>query len=327
MLKNIFLILSVCILFFGCTNSKKTTEYTINSNETELLEDSSEYSIGNSNEVKLRIFEHKNYNNSINSFSIRSISDIIFLEKFSQDELSEYIEELQIGYDSEVRDLKFMENFSFLKGLHIVLREDFDNIEALNNLNNLELLAIRSSIDILPMPITNLQNIKYLEIGNNFKNISTIANFKKLEYLTFHWYKDIDDVDFIFNLFNLTHLVITGGVPDLTHIGKLQKLEYLVLHKITQDGLNNLANLKKLKNLSIEFLDDIDDISPLLNLPSIESLDFISFDFDIMPLATIKSLRSIKIPFGSGGDIEKFLDNEGKIFSENGINIYSHDWR
>jgi hypothetical protein len=298
MLKNTFLVLSICILFLGCKNSRKIAEYSIDSEKTEVIVENSEYSIDKDEYKFFEIgtiltrledygyyYKTYNYQEDNKSFSVKYEEDIIFLNNFTSDELSGYIETITFGPSYETT--------------------------------------------ILPS-ITSLSNLKYLNLPD-FKNISSIPNFTNLEFLHFNFYEDIEGFDSIFDLINLKKLWIRGPythLMDLTHIGKLQNLEELFINGITQEGLNNLANLKKLKYLEI-FGMDIKDISPLLNLPNLERVNLSSSHYysDITPLASSKSLIEIILSFGSEEEYIKFMNNEGKIFGENGISIPPRDWR
>jgi hypothetical protein len=255
--------------------------------------------------------------------------DIIFLENFSQDELSNYIDDLEITF--EVKDLKFIEKFCHIKQLDMPLGKDIDNIESLNYLQNLESLSIWASSTIVNMPQFNLIKLKYLRLlAGNVNKISSIANFTNLEILTMNYNSNIEDMDTIFNLYNLKSLSIYGvtDLIDLTHIAKLQKLEFLDISYLTQDGINNLINLNQLKRLDSSLI-DIVDISLLSNLPNLEIVILGNAHnyYDITPLAASKSLKEIGLTFGSKEEYTKYMNNVGKIFSENGINIPTDDWR
>jgi hypothetical protein len=306
MLKNIFLILSVCILLFGCKNSKTNNnaisvyenDEIISNNYKPEVEDF-EYSYGYEGDnitILDKLIDYNNYYNCDNynsiekKFTIKYEEDIIFLKNFTQDDLSDFIVSLLIPYDSEI-------------------------------------VAIPS--------ITNLKNLKYFDFYSNIKNISSIANFENLEFLRIFVDDDIEGMDSIFELHNLKKLMIYGShtytnLIDLTHIGKLEKLEFLFIDglSVNQDGLNNLGNLKQLKELHI-FLVNIVDISPLSYLPNLEIVQINSTHnyYDITPLVASKSLKTLNLLFGSEEEENKFMNKEGKIFSEKGIYIPSRDWR
>jgi len=323
MYNKIFLILSICIFLLGCKTYKKSNEISSNNKNNEIKFENNEKS-------KLNIVDHRNYNKYAKSFLIRGKQDLIFLDNFSQDELSEFIVELYVAF--EVTDLKFIENFFYIKKLGINLGENIDNFESLNNLHNLESLDIlRDSKVVTLPPITNI-NIKNLELlGGNIRKISSIANLKNLEFLLLNFDTNIEDIDTIFELYNLKWLSIYGNksyLLDLTHIEKLQKLESLFILTTTQKGLNSLANLKQLKELDILSIIDIENISPLVNLPNLEKLTLYSIDRDIiMPLAASKSLKVIELTFRSEEDYNEFMNKKGKIFSQKGIYIPPNDWR
>jgi hypothetical protein len=307
MLKNVFLIISICILFFGCKNSKNYNaigEYENNKipNDNYELEDYNyEYE-----EDKITILDrllgysdyYKSYYYSIGKlFSVKYEEDILFLKKFTQDDLSDYIESFDFVLDSEITALPY---------------------------------------------ITSLSNITSLGFDSTSKNISAIANYKNLESLTIffrHDFEDIEGMNAIFDLPNLKKLMIYGpyhgsktDLIDLTNIGKLEKLEYLFITGcyVDQDGLNNLDNLMQLEELHIRLI-NIVDFSPLLSLPNLERLTISSVHnyYDIvLPLATSKSLETINFIFNcSDEEYYKFMENNRRIFSENGIYIHWNDRR
>jgi hypothetical protein len=282
-------------LFFGCKRSKNNNEikeyknneifnyevedyeYKFNEAETTILDRLLDY--GN-------YYKSYNYNQIKKSFSVKYEEDLIFLQKFSYGDLSDFIETIEFLPDHEI---------------------------------------------VAMPPIANLNNLKYLEWPSRIKNISTIVNFRNLEFLRINFYEDIEGIDCIFDLVNLKRLWIRGKdsyLMNLKHIGKLHNLEELFIHGITQDGLNNLSNLKQLNYLEI-FGMSIEDISPLLNLPNLKTICLYSnhYHVDITPLASSKSLIEIILLFGSEQEYNKFMNNQGKIFSENGISIPPNDWR
>jgi hypothetical protein len=287
MLKNVFLIISICILFFGCKNSKKITEYTIDSEETGLIEEDSEYSIVNNDENKLSIIERLNNIKNNKYFSVRYMEELVLLKNYPQDELSEYLESLYL--DLETDDFKFMEEFTNLKELYIGWKNiDNDNIKKLNNLDNLESLIIY--YEVVPQ-ITSLQNLKKLEIrgvDSYLLDLTHIGKFQNLEYLHIE-------------------CITQDGLNILTNLTNLKQLKVLDFTFIDVDDFSSLLNLTSLERLGLY------GISP--------------FGKNIIPLAASKSLNEIELWFGSKERYDEFLNGEGKIFSENGIYIDHNDWR
>jgi glutaredoxin-related protein len=222
MFKNLFFIISICILFFGCKKSEKTTEYTIDSEddneETELIKGliEEDYDYNELNRSRLVITGHNNYLERDKSFYVWSLEDFVFLKSLSQDELSEN-----------------------LRGLHFVLFEDIeniDNIETINNLHNLESLSI--SYRAIPL-ISNFQSLKRLKIkdvNSYLLDLTHIGKFQNLEYL------------------NITCITQDGLniLSSLTNLKQLKELEFTFL---AVDNFSPLLNLSSLESLRLYGID------------------------------------------------------------------------
>jgi major membrane immunogen (membrane-anchored lipoprotein) len=91
MLKNIFLILSICILLFGCNSSKKTTDFSMNHEGIGVKEESNEYE----EEWRVRLememqkYDPQNYpiieyNTEFSSLNVwHDGNDLEFIEEYS----------------------------------------------------------------------------------------------------------------------------------------------------------------------------------------------------------------------------------------------------
>jgi internalin A len=255
-----------------------------------------------------------------------------------------------------ITDLKFIEEFPKLKQLHslYIFGHYIENIESLSILDNLEHLYIECDKLVDLSPISNLYDLRYLEIlrcpnlvnispvGNlinlehlsitcrNIINLSSIGNLQNLKSLVLS-YNDVSAIstlDPIFDLYNIESLELYNfynDSMDLSKIKKLSKLENFIIRFLNQANLNNLVGLNQLKELSIE-THDINDVTPLLKLPNLEKIDLGNIFVDIISLADSNSLKEIRMNFGP----EKwynFQDNEGKIFEEKGIYVIPYDWR
>jgi Leucine-rich repeat (LRR) protein len=356
MLKNVFLILSICILFFGCKSSKKTTEYSIVNDEIEVKIKSNE---DKNDRIKKGILDNHAYWEFSKKFYIQNMGQVEFLiNEFSQDEIAEYIERLEIYFRTTNTDLMFLENFPQLKGLELS-GDTIGNIDAIKYLHNLEELKISSPNVVDISPIANLVSLKSLSLlyTNNINDISPIANLNSLKKLVLWSLEKVSDISAISNLENLEDLDISymhgeyykwdnivnfnpifdiiglkrltlnfNMEKDITNIGKLQNLEQLDISINSQTEFNSLSNLTKLRVLNI-YYGFFDDVSPLLKLPNLEKIDFGGRNFvDIAPLAASNSLKEVRMDFGPERWY-KFQDNEGKIFKEKGIDVDPYDWR
>jgi Leucine-rich repeat (LRR) protein len=355
MLKYLFSILSICILFFGCKSSKKAIEFSIINDEIEVKIESND---DKNDRIKKGILDNHAYWEFSKKFYIQNMGQVEFLiNGFSQDEIAEYIERLEIYIRITNTDLMFLENFPQLKGLE--LRGDtIGSIEAIKYLHNLEELVISGSTVVDLSPIANLVSLKSLSLlySININDISPIANLNSLKTLVLwdlekvsdisaisslenledldisyvHWdyynWDSIVNFNPIFDIIGLKRLKLIFKEKDISNIGRLQNLEYLEIGINSQAELNSLSNLTQLRKLSI-YWGDFNDVSPLVKLPNLEKIDFpLNFFVNIMPLASINSLKEIQMDFGPERWY-KFQDNEGKIFKEKGIDVSPYDWR
>jgi Leucine-rich repeat (LRR) protein len=319
MLKNTFLLLSTCILLFGCKSNKDNNsiiEHEIN----EITVEIENQNYRDNKRSVIEIMNHRNYYRDSKLFYVRSEADLIFLANFTQDELSEFIDCLSIG--SYIGPINFLENFTYIKYLDLDNGGRIANIEVFKYLSNIELLiinGIKKYVDL--SPISNLENLKNLTLRYCDVDISPISNLKNLEAL-YLYSNEIENLNTIYELINLKSLRFNWQKNniDLTHIGKLQNLEYLDLPFIIQDNLNLLINLKQLKTLEIDrFIGS--DIIFLLQLPRLEKLR-INYDgsIDYLPLVNSNSLKEIWfVGWDSYDDWSDFVNNKMSIFEKNGI--------
>ena len=140
--------------------------------------------------------------------------------------------------------LKFNETFHLLNdhlftvrpdiGLRVYgKRESFDDLTFLKSLNNVRRFSIDEWNLIDLSPISYLQNITELSIGE--------TKSTKLSY------------EVLGELKNLQKLYINGTKKNINAISKLQNLESLYLNSVSLDSLEILLPLKNLKELHINF--------------------------------------------------------------------------
>jgi hypothetical protein len=359
MFKKIFLLLSIFILFYGCISYKNKAENPVN---IENFADKKDF-VDNEKELygytKETIFNDTLYFEPLKVYYIKNMNQVEFLiNNFTQDELSEIIERLDINFKDTKTDLMFLKYFPFIKKL-VLTGETNGSIEGMKYLINLEDLLIKhtkvfdissianltslKSLFLLGLlelkdlsPIENLNSLISLHLWDllSINDISAISNLKNLEYLNIANRSDdciwdsIENFNPIFDITNLKslELPIDRKEKDIKNIRKLKNLEYLKININNQEELSIISDLPQLRKLVIWF-GDFNDVAPLLKLNKLEEVEFPAYYFyDIMPLAASKSLKNIRIDFS----LEKwyeFLDNDYKLFEENGIGISFHGCR
>ena len=120
------------------------------------------------------------------------------------------------------------------------------------------------NITSIPENISNLDQLKYLDIFNN-PILSLPQSFGQMNSLEYLWYGGDDSIDKIpepiWNLENLKFLDISGiditNIPD--EVNNLTKLEVMVLEQNSSlstfpKNISCLLNLKKLKLLNIDLV-------------------------------------------------------------------------
>jgi hypothetical protein len=328
MYKLIFL--CIFFLFFGCKSKSDINKAAARNEDDKSV-------IAAARQTNYDISEHENYDVPSKIFFIHGTKDIDFLNNFSQDELAEFIEKLNIHASSHTAiDLNFLSKFSYIKrftisgGITTVPSEGtglIENFEAISHLTNLENLAISGIVLYDILPIENLRSLKDLYLSYlKINDISAIRNFENLEHLYIHC-KNINNFDAVFDLVSLKHLTLEQNQfkQYLTGFQKLINLEYLRL-PINQDNIPLLSNLKQLRTLKT-YVFSTDDVSPLVKLPSLKELSiryYSSVDYTI--LTNSNSLEDIDFGWPSYNDYLYFDKTVGDIFERNGIYIspYRH---
>jgi len=358
MFKKTFLLLSIFILFYGCKSNKEKTENSLNIenfvDKKDILDNEKENS-----EYTIKTILGDSYYESSKEIYYPDMDKLKSLVNvFSQDELSELIEEIRIDFyilGIDETDLMFLEYFPHLKRLKLIGGKNV-NIEGLKYLHNLEGLELVNMIVFDISPIANLVSLKILTLYDllEIKDISPIASLKSLERLSLIGLESVNDISAISNLKNLEYLKISYNdisdsidylnpifeitnlkmleLPierkkiDIKNIIKLKNLEYLSININSQAEINIISDLLNLKELVIWF-GNFNDVTPLLRLNKLEDIDFpIGLYLDIMPLAASKSLKHIRIGHNPEEWYE-FMNNGYKLFVENDINISIYDWR
>lgn len=247
----------------------------------------------------------------------------------------------------DVIDLSFISNLTNLRELVFRSTPEIHNISAISNLENLEELELSSNSIVDLSLVTHLINLKRLTLGYlNTSDISIIRNLENLEYLSI-WTSGVESFDFVSDLLNLKTLNIspvTGSRLrntasfNMAYIEQLRNLEILTIQIYDTEfnpDFSYLENLSNMREIDI-VCSNIGDLTPLAMLPNLERLYiFGAYDesiggskaINIMTLATSISLKYIMTNFISWESLENFRANEGRVFAERGIRVYSQDLR
>ncbi len=233
---------------------------------------------------------------------------------------------LDINMESEID----ISTFSGLKELSLDYVDEYDNVDLLADLNNLESLKIGISnnksneLEFL----SSLNKLKSLEIDmNSDSSLSSDAIFyglPNIEKLSFHDMKDIKNINFIKNMpklnslqidncpiidleplrdnINLTELSLKGystdKISDLSPIASLTNLKKLTILNVDVDEntLPNLSNLSMLSDVSIysKYLNSINGMSQIEHL-TLEG----SYYSNINTMASLSGLKTLILDLAS----------------------------
>ncbi|MDV2582739.1 leucine-rich repeat domain-containing protein [Alkalibacillus haloalkaliphilus] len=207
-------------------------------------------------------------------------------------------------------DSDILRDLDHLKGLAISNTE-INDYSFLEELTDLELLALSSTgLDNLK-PITHLENLNTLSVVNNPD--SNESNY-------------IDDISPLSELGHLTSLTIVGHqVNDLSPISNLEQLNSIVLNR---NHIEDLSPLESLTNLRSITLDDnqINDLTPLSNLNSLENISLNQNEItDASILGNLENMNYIRVADNELEDVdfvEKFNELEAFIASNNHIETF-----
>ncbi|MGS6445151.1 leucine-rich repeat domain-containing protein [Enterococcus hirae] len=199
---------------------------------------------------------------------------------------------------SNISDLSALSNMTNLKVLHI----PFNPLKSLNGLENCkELTELDLNGDQYSdiTPIANLTKLKTLGIANN-KNLSDISSLKNLTALVnlYADYSNISDLSALSNMTNLKVLHIPfNPLKSLNGLENCKELTELDLNGDQYSDLSPIANLTKLKTLNIANNKNLSDIFSLKNLTTLVNLYADNSNIsDISVLANLTNLRSLHIP-------------------------------
>ncbi len=173
--------------------------------------------------------------------------------------------------DIDFTPIGYLHNLRRLSLLYLPV----SNIRGIETLINLERLTLNTRIDELS-PLLSLRSLKDLSILSGVKNLDTLANLDKLEFL---WVtsSELVDIKAIRNMRNLKSVYFNSSIlTDLTPLTTPLKLEALTIAQGRSirdfSVFANFRSLKKLVLLTVPNLDRLEPFSKLTNLEDL-SLD------------------------------------------------------
>jgi len=227
-------------------------------------------------------------------------------------------------------DLSALSHLTKLKNLRLEGKK-IKNIEALANLQNLEILSFcgAGGIFMFPTmisdisPLAGLSNLKILNMpSTQVTNIEPLANLENLERLDLS-YNNITDISPLSNLNQLTCLKLNStNVTDINSLSNLSQLVTLDLGNTNITYIEPLTSLIYLEDLNL-YNTNIANLKVLTNLPRLTSLSLGNAtinDFDA--IKNLKNLTSLDLHKTGISNIT-FLQNltrlENLYLSDNSI--------
>ena len=207
---------------------------------------------------------------------IGGIESLEGMEYFvSLEELNIYSEENNAP--NKIDSLKPLENLDKLNYLRVIDNEKELNLESLNELLQLETLYLQNNVLNDISPISNLDNLVNLGLGNtgiNDSDLEYIIDLNNLKRL-YIFDNNLNDISILNNLIQLQELSLYRN-PNIKNLSVLKELSNLTLLNLGATNLQNedLNVIKDLENLELLAIHDnpISDISSLKNLESLISL-------------------------------------------------------
>ena len=215
---------------------------------------------------------------------------------------------------------------------------DLTGIELAENLVKLSMVNQRIT-DL--MPISELVNLRYIELRNNTNNGKTITdltpltNLVNVEFLNLQQARFIDGSP-LSNLTKMKNLNILGArINNIDFIRNMKDLERLDASYTEITSTEPFNGLKKLRHLNLSGNPDINsvrikinDISVFNTLQSLEELLISSQAItDIEPLKNLNNLRMLNVSNNQITNFEPllFMDNLSEIFLNNNPKELNND--
>lgn len=241
---------------------------------------------------------------SIPNLEILELAGNKKLSDFSQLDIYKKLWGLDLS-DTRIEALPSMPNLTalFLSNTEII------DISILENNRNLQRLRIdHTNIEDFS-PLSGVDSLTYLRIGNGEKPISDeltriIAQNRSLSELML-WGSEISSISWLANLSNLKVFALSG--PSLNQQEAASILSQMTMLQelgLEHNGLNDISFLVSLPGLGGLTLtsQQIDDITPLAYLPNLRSLSF--NDNHVSDLSAISNLKELIYLIAENNQIE-----------------------
>ncbi|AKN33842.1 cell wall-binding protein [Clostridium carboxidivorans P7] len=224
------------------------------------------------------------------------------------------ITELDVSIINEHTDIKDISGLENLTNLQILALTDTEvsDLSPLKNLTNLQKLNLRCAqvSDISPLKyLTNLQNLNLW--CAQVSDISPLKDLTNLQKLDLH-IPQISDTSALKNLTNLQQLSLQ--YTQVSHINGLENLTNLQQLNLDRTQVSDISGLKDLTNLQKLNLNNnqVSNISPLKYLTNLQELDLSSNQVsDISPLKYLTNLQKLDLNNNQVSDVSplKYLTN------------------
>jgi len=233
----------------------------------------------------------------------------------------------------KIQSLEGMQYLTELQTLELNSHEIVD-LTPLQGLTKLLALALRSNkiVDIQPLQdlillqiiefghneiqdisaLRNLLQLRRLEVfSNKISDISAVTELKRLITLRIEANNTISDIAPVAGLVELKQLFFSHNlIRDITPLKNLKKLELLDCFNNKITDISILQELENLKQLYIGRVvasnNIITDFSVLETLPQLEFLHLQGQDITKIPLAVLRRVKDLAVPFAELPDLSVF---------------------
>lgn len=236
---------------------------------------------------------------SVNNIVITPANYLKYQKDFTPSYVEQVIKRENLGglsifaqlQEDRVDSFDFLKEYSFLQGLSIASRDDY-NYDFLKSLGNLKSLTI-SNFGNNQIDLSNQVNLEFLCLEWR-NNITGLKNCQKITELCLWNFKedDLQKVEFLNCLKTLA--IKTSSIKSLDGVQKMTSLEKALLGNCrTLRSIKGINGLQKLKELELTSCTKIEDYSFLTILPELENLQLIDCK-DIQSIGFIKNFPKLK---------------------------------